>query len=78
MVENPRKAYSALLVLVAAAVSGVIIASGFIAPEFMVEGNTFWLFIGAIVVMIACAIISWTVNLPYIIAEEFAANGGDN
>ncbi|WP_084569089.1 hypothetical protein [Halostagnicola larsenii] len=77
MVENPRKAYGALFVMIVAAISGVIIAAGFVAPEFIMDGNSFWLFIGAVVTMIVCALISWSVNLPYIITEEFTSKGGD-
>ncbi|AFZ72271.1 hypothetical protein [Natronobacterium gregoryi] len=77
MVDNPRKAYGALLVMIAAAISGVIIAAGFVAPEFIMDGNSFWFFLGAVAMMIVCALISWSVNLPYIITEEFTSNGGD-
>lgn len=77
MVENPLKAYGALLVLVAAAVSAAVIAAGFVAPDAVIRGDTFWVFIGAIVVMILCAVVSWTVNLPRIVNREFRQNGGD-
>ncbi len=78
MVENPRQAYGALLVTITAAISAIIIFSGFIAPEFVIRGNTFWVYLGAVVMMIVCAIISWATNLPRILSREFGTNGGDH
>ncbi|ELZ06643.1 hypothetical protein [Natrialba aegyptia] len=78
MVQNPRQAYGALFVVIVAAISGVIIAAGFVAPEFVIRGATFWLFIGAVGVMVVCAIISWLADLPGILAREFGSNGGDH
>ncbi len=77
MVKNPRQAYSALIVMVVAAISGIIIASGFVAPEIVMQGNGIWIYLGAVGVMVACAIISWVTDLPGILSREFGSNGGD-
>ncbi|MDG5821861.1 hypothetical protein [Natronococcus sp. A-GB7] len=78
MVENPRQAYSALFVMVVAVVSGIIIASGFVAPDAVMQGNGVWLYIGAVGGMIGCAIISWLIDLPGILFREFGSSGGEH
>ncbi|WP_083909311.1 hypothetical protein [Natronococcus amylolyticus] len=77
MVENPRQAYGALLVMVVAAISGIIIASGFVAPDRVMQGNGVWIYLSAVGVMIGCAIISWLTDLPGILFREFGSGGGE-
>lgn len=78
MVENSRQAYGALFVMITALISCIIIFSGFVAPELVFQGEFLYVYIGAVGVMILCAIISWLVDLPGILSREFGANGGDH
>lgn len=78
MVENPRQAYGALLVMIAAGVSAVVIFSGFVAPEYVFQGDFFLVYIGAVGVMLVCAVVSWLVDLAGILSREFGANGGEH
>ena len=71
MVDNPVRAYSALLVVIAAAVSGTIIFSGFVAIEFVFDTVTVWGYMVAVGVMVICAAVSWLTDLSGILSNEF-------
>ena len=71
MVDNPIRAYSALLVVVVAAISGTIIFSGFVAIEVVLDTITVWGYIAAVGVMTICAAVSWLTDLSGILSNEF-------
>lgn len=71
MVDSPVRAYSALLVVVAAAISGTIIFSGFVAIDFVLDTITVWGYIAAVGVMTICATVSWLTDLSGILSNEF-------
>lgn len=75
MVSNPLQAYGAVLVVGAAVASGTVIFAGFIDIEFVMDLVTVWGFIGAVVVMVVCAVISLLTDLPGILAREFGSGG---
>ncbi|CQH63314.1 uncharacterized protein HHUB_4040 (plasmid) [Halobacterium hubeiense] len=71
MVNRPARAYGALLVVVAAVVSGAIIVSGFVAIELVLDTVTVWGYMAAVAVMVVCAVVSWLTDLPGILTAEF-------
>lgn len=71
MPNTPLRAYGALLVLVAAIASGIVIAAGFVAIEFVLETITVWGYIGAVGVMVVCGFIGFFVDLRGILEREF-------
>ncbi|WP_042663332.1 hypothetical protein [Haloferax sp. ATB1] len=73
MVNNPVRAYGALVVVVAAAVCGTVILSGFVAIDFVLDAVTVWGYIAAVGVMVVCAAVSWLVDLPGILSSEFGS-----
>ncbi|RDZ52701.1 hypothetical protein C5C07_13105 [Haloferax sp. Atlit-4N] len=75
MVNSPVRAYSALLVVVAAAISGAVILSGFVAIDLVLDTVTVWGYMAAVGVMIVCAVISWLTDLPGILSSEFGSGG---
>jgi len=75
MVENPVRAYGALFVIVAAAVSGAVILSGFAAIDFVLDTITVWGYMAAVGVMVVCAVVSWLIDLPGILSSEFGSGG---
>ncbi|RDZ44972.1 hypothetical protein C5B91_08480 [Haloferax sp. Atlit-10N] len=75
MVDSPVRAYGALFVVVAAAVSGAIILSGFVAIDFVLDVLTVWGYMAAVGVMVVCAAVSWLTDLPGILSSEFGSGG---
>ncbi|CQR48784.1 MULTISPECIES: hypothetical protein [Haloferax] len=75
MVDNPTRAYGALAVVVAAAISGAVILSGFVAIDFVLDAVTVWGYMAAVGVMVVCAVVSWLTDLPGILSAEFGGNG---
>ncbi|POG55466.1 hypothetical protein [Haloferax marisrubri] len=75
MVNNPVRAYGALVVVVAAAVSGAVILSGFVAIDFVLDAVTVWGYMAAVGVMVVCAVVSWLTDLPGILSSEFGSGG---
>ncbi|AKU08042.1 MULTISPECIES: hypothetical protein [Haloferax] len=75
MVDSPVRAYGALFVVVAAAVSGAIILSGFVAIDFVLDTVTVWGYMAAVGVMVVCAAVSWLTDLPGILSSEFGSGG---
>lgn len=71
MVRNPLEAYGALLVVIVAAACALFIMAGFVAPDVVIDGNLALVYVGAVVVMSACAVVSWLVDLPGILRQEF-------
>lgn len=60
----------ALLVTGVAILCGLVIASGFVAPEWAFETLGIWVYIGAVGVMIICGILSFWFDLPGTISAE--------
>lgn len=73
MPANPLRAFGALLVLVTAVASGIVIAAGFVAIEFVLDAITVWGYIAAVGVMCLCGAISFFVDLRGILEQEFLA-----
>lgn len=71
MPENPLRAVGALFVVAAALASGVVIAAGFVAIEFVLDTITVWGYIAAVGVMIVCGFVSFFVDLKGILEQEF-------
>ncbi|MBS8119890.1 hypothetical protein JK354_12180 [Haloferax volcanii] len=62
---------------VAAAVSGAVIRSGFVALDFVLDAVTVWGYPAAVGVMVVCAVVSWPTDLPGILSSEFGGSGGE-
>lgn len=71
MPEHPLRAVGALLVVAAALASGVVIAAGFVAIEFVLDTITVWGYIAAVGIMIVCGSVSFFVDLKGILEQEF-------
>ncbi|WP_202979388.1 hypothetical protein [Natrinema versiforme] len=71
MPENPLRAYGSLLVLVAAITSGLVIASGFVAIDVVLDTITVWGYLGAVGVMVVCAFVGLAIDLRGTLEEEF-------
>lgn len=71
MPENPLRAYGALLLLAGLIASGLVIASGFVAIDVVLDTITVWGYLGAVGVMVVCAFVGLAVDLRGILEEEF-------
>lgn len=75
MVSSPMRAYGAPLVVVVAAVSGVVVPSGFVTIDFVPDMVAVWDYVAAAGVMIAYAVVSWLTDSPGILSSESGSEG---